>query len=503
LKWIVLLITVLLACLVSAPAAIGADSVYWTNYGAKKISFANLDGSDATDLAVQGTTVAGPEGLALDPAGGRIYWTDGTVPKISFANLDGSGGGNLFTGNATMSLPIGLALDHAAGRIYWANYTGNKISFANLDGSGGGDLFTGGATVSLPVAVALDRAAGRIYWANRAGNKISYANLDGSGGGDLFTGGATMNNPDGLALDLAAGRIYWANESTNKISYANLDGSGGGDLFTGLATVNLVKGLALDPAAGRIYWANNGTDKISYANLDGSGGGDLITLPSGSPTGAPNFLALLRAPSPAEVPSLSGSARLGAPLTCSSGAWAPDLPGSSLYQAPQSFSYGWLRDGQEVNAATATSFTPTAPGSYQCLVTAANHAGSSSQTSSAVLIQDDLSTQNALSAVSLRLGKLKRNPKNGTATLQAVVSGAGRVALDGKKVRAFTRSAGGAGSVTLVIRSKEELARAFHRGLRRAKVSVTVTFTPNLGVAVSQTRKLSLAHATPTGIGPR
>ena len=59
---------------------------------------------------------------------------------------DGTGGGDLFTGVATVNNPQGVAVDPAAGRIYWANVGGNKISFANLNGSGGGDLITAGAT---------------------------------------------------------------------------------------------------------------------------------------------------------------------------------------------------------------------------------------------------------------------------------------------------------------------------------------------------------------------
>jgi hypothetical protein len=313
--------------------------------------------------------------------------------KISFANLDGSGGGggDLNTTGATVNLMEGVALDPAAGKIYWANLGTNDpstqtISFANLDGSGGGgDLNTTGATVNHPDGVALDPAAGKIYWANGAGDKISFANLSGSGGGDLFTGVATVNVPAGVAVDRAAGRIYWANQDGNKISFANLDGSGGGDLNTAGATVNAPIGVALDPAAGKIYWANESTaaNKISFANLDGSGGGDLII--AGAAVSNPTFPVLLKSPSGAAVPALTGSPSLGSTLGCSQGSWAGDLVGALLYQAPQSFSYQWNLGGIPIPGATRSSYATSSTGYYTCTVTASNHAGSTSQTSAPFL----------------------------------------------------------------------------------------------------------------------
>jgi hypothetical protein len=86
-----------------ASAALGADSVYWTNDAGDSISFANLNGSGGGNLPVVGATVAGPQGTAIDPATGRIYWANYDGNKISFANLDGSGGADLNTAGATVN----------------------------------------------------------------------------------------------------------------------------------------------------------------------------------------------------------------------------------------------------------------------------------------------------------------------------------------------------------------------------------------------------------------
>jgi hypothetical protein len=187
-----------------------------------------------------------------------------------------------------------------------------------------------------------------------------------------------------VVIDHAGGRIYWANVNPENISYANLDGSGsGGQLNLTGAFEHGAVGMAIDPTAGRIYWGNLGDDArpISYANLDGSGGGGALNFSGATPSQA-RFPALLRAPSGTGAPQIHRAARArGSVLTCSHGAWAPDLLGSFLYRAPQSFAYQWQMNGSDIAGADGSSYTPSTSGSYSCRVTAANQAGSTSQTS--------------------------------------------------------------------------------------------------------------------------
>jgi hypothetical protein len=145
------------------------------------------------------------------------------------------------------------------------------------------------------------------------------------------------------------------------------------------ATVNAPIGIALDPVAGKIYWANNGGNNLSFANLDGTGGGTLAT--TGATMMSPTFPALLRAPIGAGSPQVSGGSTTGSVLSCSPGAWAPDLLGSFLYRVPHSFAYQWSDNGTDIPGAIVSSYTTTSPGSYGCRVTASNLAGSATQTS--------------------------------------------------------------------------------------------------------------------------
>src|SRR5262249_18722740 len=49
-----------------------------------------------------------PDGIALDPTGGKMYWTDFGTRKIQRANLDGTRVEDLVTG---LSIPVGIALE--------------------------------------------------------------------------------------------------------------------------------------------------------------------------------------------------------------------------------------------------------------------------------------------------------------------------------------------------------------------------------------------------------
>jgi hypothetical protein len=183
-----------------------------------------------------------------------------------------------------------------------------------------------------------------------------------------------------VAIDAAAGRVYWASADGDKISSASLSGGGGADLNTAGATVDHPIGIAVDPAARRIYWANTeDVNKVSFADLGGGGGADLPV--TGATLSRPAFPALLEVPGGAGAPAITGGSTAGSVLACSQGSWAQDLLVSFLYRAPRSFAYRWSRNGGEIAGATGSSITAAAAGDYRCTVTAANEAGSGSQTS--------------------------------------------------------------------------------------------------------------------------
>ena len=389
------LLTAALAALMLAPAALAKDMVFWVNFDVAlddTISKANLDGSGGgSDLNIQGTTVGNALGIAIDASTGKIYWADSPGDQIKVANLDGSGGSLLNVTGVTVESPRGIAIDPGAGKIYFSNGT-NAIVGANLDGSDATTLDTTGATVSSPYGVAIDPANGKIYWSNFTSSAIGVANLDGSGGADdLDTTGATVNSAAGIAVDAAAGKVYWANSTGfGTLSGANADGSGSGfDLPVTFPPVSVEAptGIALDPASGRIYWGNRNGGGVAAADLDGSDASFLNA--SGATVSNATYPVLLKAPVAGGLPEVSSAAAVvGGELRCSAGQWAPDLLGAFLYRAPQSFAYEWLRDSTEIPGATSGTHTPGQAGSYSCRVGATNEAGTTSQTSGPIEVEE-------------------------------------------------------------------------------------------------------------------
>jgi DNA-binding beta-propeller fold protein YncE len=353
-----------------APAALASDSIYWSSYQANgAIRIGGLDGTPARDLV---SAESSPEGIAIDPAAGKIYWADTTAGAIRVANLDGSGAQNLYTGESQAS---GVAIDPATGKIYWADSitrTG-AIRVGSLDGSvPARDLFS---NESYPVGVTIDPATGKIYWGSYDTFKIRTGNLDGSGARDLFS--STEYYPTGIVVDDATGKIYWADEFQGLIRVGNLDGTGARNLFATDGGMGEIGGLALDPGTGKLYWGDAATKLIDVGNADGTG------TPQSLFANEPSawFVALLRAPAATSAPHVTGSGAPGVPLSCSQGSWAGDVPNMLFYRAPRTFAYQWFVNGAVIPGATATTYTPPAAGRYTCQVTASNQAGSTSQSS--------------------------------------------------------------------------------------------------------------------------
>jgi hypothetical protein len=392
----------LVAVLAFAARGQAAETLYWNNYdnNPDSIGFAAADGGGGGALDLTGVELDDPEGMVVDPVANRLYIAavdNGPESKgqIVFANLVGGGGGVFTAPGAPVDDPQGITIDPTTRTIYWIN-TGEdeSIAWAKLDGSAGGTLNLSGATFVSPYRLAIDPAAGRLYFGSEVGTGteahlvVSYVNVNNTGGGNVNTTGATATDAlNGIAVDPAHGRVYWLNESTETLSYANLDNSGGGDIDTGGAAWKEPYGLALDPGAGKAYWGNysNGEERtgpFGTANYLTGGGGGSINVAT-APVAGPQDPQLLKSPTGTGAPAVTRTVGNPAALACSTGSWAPDYPGSFVYQAPQSFGYQWALNGVAVAGATSSTLTATAPGAYTCTVTGTNVTGSSSQTSGA------------------------------------------------------------------------------------------------------------------------
>jgi hypothetical protein len=395
----VLIALAIVSLLALGARARAAETIYWDNYGGSpdSVSFANIDGSGGGTLNAGTQLIESPEGMAYDTASNRLFVANGTGPngQILAINLDGSGAAAFSAPGAPIEEPEGIAVDPATGTIYWLNTAGaGSIAWAKLDGSTGGVLNITGATISNPCCrIAIDPVSGRVYWANNpvGANTISYANLNNTGGGGELnlTGSTVEPGGNGLAVDGAAGRLYYLG-GTNQIGFANTNGTGGGDVPIGSGVINGPWGLAFDPSISRLYWGNesNGPEPanaIGFVGLGGVGGGGISIATA--PVANPQDPLILKSPTGTGAPTLTRNAKARSQLTCSTGTWAADFAGSFVYQAPRTFAYQWTRNAKPIGGATAAAFTAKSPGSYGCIVTAANQTGSATQTSAGLNVK--------------------------------------------------------------------------------------------------------------------
>lgn len=389
------------ALLAFAGRAQATENIYWDNYGGPiegdTVSFADITGSGGGLLNLGTAKLNSPEGMAYDTVTNRLFIGSEGGPaegEIVFINLDGSGGGVLNTGAAPIADPEGLAVDPVTRTIYWANHNANSIGWANLDNGTGGQLNTTGATTEGPYKLALDAVHGKVYWANEKATPetISFANANNSGGGGNLdtTGAPVVEGVTGLSVDPAANRIYWLDNGNQRIGFANLaPGGGGGEVNLTGSSFSEPYGLALDPSIGRFYWGNYGqgeepANAIGFANLSGGFGG---ISPATAPVNGPQDPVILKSPTGTGAPSVTRNAKDQSLLTCSTGSWATDYPGSFVYQAPRTFVYQWTKNGQAIGGATAPTFEAKSPGRYGCIVTAVNQTGSAVQTGLAVNVK--------------------------------------------------------------------------------------------------------------------
>jgi hypothetical protein len=397
LAWLAGTIALVSFALLSLTArAQASETIFWDNYGATPttIGFANIDGTGGgvlnnANLGAPGTEVElnDPEGLAYDPANGRIYVANSSNDNIVWVNIDGSGAGVLDTGAVPVKDPEGIAVDPATQTVYWANTeTAGTIGFASANGGGAGVLNTAGATIENPYKIALDTMHGRVYWISQGGT-ISFANLDNTGGADVSVPPTeAFSTWSAINVNPATNQLYvlGRNEAgVEGVLVLSTLGLGGSQIALAKPAYDGPYGLAFDPTNSRFYWANYnaqeertrafGTTTVST----GSAGAIPIGIAT-APLDSAQDPVIVKSPVGTGAPKVTAS---GTKLSCSRGDWEADSPGSYVYAAPTAYAYQWSKDGQAIGGATGPSYTATASGSYSCAVTASNHSGSASQAS--------------------------------------------------------------------------------------------------------------------------
>ncbi len=342
--------------------------------------------------------------------------------------------------------------------IYWSQ--GFPIGRANLDGT---DALLEWIPLQPNDTCGVAVNSSYLYWSGIGA--IGRAKIDGSNPEPYFV--PTPNNSCGIAVD--GSHIYWNNRTA--IGRANLDGSNPEPEFIPNAG-GFTAGVAVN--GSHIYWGNNGEGYIGRANLDGTGVAPKFIAAPGDPCDValtPTTLYWSTAPSmwgPSGVfsESLTGG-KVTTPKTLI------NSPAGCGVAANEKYLY-WATE------------TPRAIGRANLDGSEADLSFIAGGASAFGLALDSLSAPPFVS-----LGNLHLNNLLGTARLIVHIGTPGRIRLQGKGVKPAYRHRDSPGTVVLPVIPigglKHRLARS-----GRAKVRLTITFTPLGGTPEPQQRALTL-----------
>jgi hypothetical protein len=121
------------------------DQLYLAEIRDDQITRVNADGSGAPTVLFDSTDgVAGPRGLEIDVAGGRVFWAQqgaNFLGEIWSGNLDGSGTPTMLYQSSSL-LTHDVILDPSSGLLYWTEFQqfgglgSSRIMVGNADGTG-------------------------------------------------------------------------------------------------------------------------------------------------------------------------------------------------------------------------------------------------------------------------------------------------------------------------------------------------------------------------------
>ncbi|KAJ6008620.1 hypothetical protein N7499_001329 [Penicillium canescens] len=244
-----------------------------------------------------------PDGLAVDPACGRMFWTCMGVPgkydgAVYSAKLDGSDIMTLVA-PGVVNTPKQLAIDHAAQQVYFCDREGCRVYRCGFDGSNldvlidniAHDLTSEVSVSDWCVGIAVSPRLGKFYWTQKGPSK--------GGKGRIFCADITtpkgrpgglrddtqcilsdLPEPIDLEVDENSRTLYWTDRGEipwgNSLNKISLDGTGlplsaeSPRIYQTITRgLNEAIGLKLDMINSHIYLTDLG-GSIYRCDLDGN-----------------------------------------------------------------------------------------------------------------------------------------------------------------------------------------------------------------------------------------
>jgi sugar lactone lactonase YvrE len=275
-------------------AGVGRPTLFWLDINHDQVWRANSDGSGAHVIA-SGGGISAPDGIALDPAVGRVFWTNmgsinggGNNASIQSTGLDGGPVETLVRPGSGVNTAKQMTIDRMNRKLYFCDREGAKVWRASYDGSALEMLASASAAphhdFQQLVGIALDQLEGKIYFTDKNAQRIRRMGLTMPAGegpatrGDIeeLVAAGVRSAPIDLRLDLAARTMYWTDRSLGIVQRAGMDLPAGRDASTRddvevvAAELADVIGITMDGTNLELYVTqSDGT--ITTFHRDGSG----------------------------------------------------------------------------------------------------------------------------------------------------------------------------------------------------------------------------------------
>jgi hypothetical protein len=267
----------------------GTPTIFYLDVSGKVMT---ADAENPKPKTLVASAGQGPDGIAVDLAGGYVYWTDMGVPAdndgtIMRSNLDGSHVVTIVPKAGTWT-PKQMKLEPISGKLYWSDREGMRVMRANVDGSNIETLVTvaTGDTARMDgknhcVGMALDTAGGWFYWTQKGvtdtGTDLGHGSIrrahiqmpsgqDSTNRTDIEVLYDKLPEPIDLDLDVESGTLYWADRGDNTISRGPIAPAAREII---VSDVSQAIGVAIDKPRNRLYYTA-AKGQLGRANLDGS-----------------------------------------------------------------------------------------------------------------------------------------------------------------------------------------------------------------------------------------
>jgi YVTN family beta-propeller protein len=207
--------------------------------GSSSVSMYSIDGTTgaltSTGMIAAG---AGPDSVAVDPAGKFAYVTNSESNDVSMYSIDATTGAWASMGTiGAGAVPLSVVMDPAGKFAYVANWTAygaeGSVSMYTINATTGALTSIGTiAAGTSPVSMAVDPAGKFAYVANFTGNQtvgsVSMYTIDATTG-DLTPIGtiATEQAPTSVAIHPSGKFVYVTNSGSNSVSMYSIDAATG------------------------------------------------------------------------------------------------------------------------------------------------------------------------------------------------------------------------------------------------------------------------------------